>query len=244
MSHVTDDLELYATGALPADLSAGVNAHLERCAECRAAAAEVHEVVALLAEAVPPHDPPPGLRERVLAAARADHGGASEPRASWLDAFRARLGSVAMPIAIGLVLLLGATTAGRVAESQAQLAAYEAQLERISHADRSWYMEGVDPWTGMGGTLVVQSNDRSPFVLFHDLRPLPQGQMYAMWLISPDGGWTRGTNFYSDGKKYQMVDVGRELSGFEHCAVTVEASETGKRQGPIVMQSRIAPPSD
>lgn len=241
MSHVTDDLELYATGSLPRERAAAVDAHIDRCAECRAAAAEIDEVVALLADAVPPRDPPADLRDRVLAAARADV--APEPQRSLLDLVRLRLSRIAMPMAVGLVLLLGASTAMRVADTQAQLALYEAQLERISHADRSWYMEGVDPWDGMGGTLVVQSNDRSPFVLFHDLRSLPEGQMYAVWLIAPDGGWTRGSNFHSDGQKYQLIDVGRELSGFEHCAVTVEASETGKRQGPIVMQSRIAPPS-
>lgn len=241
MSHVTDDLELYATGALPPDLSAGVTSHLERCAECRAAAAEIHEIVALLADAVPPREPTPGLRDRVLAAARGER--TAQPRGSFLDALRHRLGAAAIPVAIGLVLLLGATTAAQVQESQARVALYEAQLQRISHADRSWYMEGVDAWTGMGGTLVVQSNDSRPFVLFHDLRPLPAGQMYAVWLVEPDGAWTRGTSFGPDGSKYQLVDVGRELAGFEQCAVTVEASETGKRQGPIVMQSRIAPPT-
>lgn len=241
MSHVTDDLELYATGALPRERAAAVDAHIERCAECRAAAAEIDEVVALLADAVPPRDPPADLRDRILAAARADV--AREPARSWLDAFRVRLSGIAMPVAVGLVLLLGASTAMRVADSQSKVALYEAQLERISHADRSWYMAGVEPWTGMGGTLVVQSNDSRPFVLFHDLRPLPEGQMYAVWLIEPGGGWTRGTNFRSDGNEYQLVDVGRELAGFDQCAVTIEASETGKRQGPIVMQSRIAPPS-
>lgn len=242
MSHVVDDLELYATGALPADVSAGVAAHLERCGECRTAAAEIAEVVALLADAVPLREPPAELRQRILAAARSDV--VREPRLSFLDVFRRRLTAVAMPVAVGFVLLLGASTAMRVADSQAQLALYEEQLDRVSHADRSWYMEGVDPWTGMGGTLVVQSNDSRPFVLFHDLRPLPQGQMYAVWLIEPDGGWTRGTSFGPDGNKYQLVDVGRELAGFAQCAVTVEASETGKRQGPIVMQSRIAPPTE
>ncbi|MGH2378814.1 MAG: anti-sigma factor domain-containing protein [Candidatus Limnocylindria bacterium] len=242
MSHVLDDLELHATGALPPDLSAGVAAHLERCAECRVAAAEIAEIVGLLADAVPPREPPADLRQRILVAARAEV--APTPRRSFADLFRARLTGLAMPAAIGLVLLLGANTAMRIQESQGQLALYEAQLARISHADRSWYMAGVEPWTGTGGTLVVQSNDSRPFVLFHDLRPLPEGQLYTVWLIEPDGGWTRGTSFGADGNKYQLVDVGHELAGFEQCAVTVEASETGKRQGPIVMQSRIAPPSE
>jgi len=40
----------------------------------------------------------------------------------------------------------------------------------------------------------------------------------------------------------EVVPVGLDIAGFERCAVTVETSATGKRQGPIVMQSRIAPP--
>jgi hypothetical protein len=40
-----------------------------------------------------------------------------------------------------------------------------------------------------------------------------------------------------------MVEVGQELAGFEQCAVTVETSASGKREGPLVMQSRIVPPS-
>jgi hypothetical protein len=241
MSHVVDDLELYATGALPPDLSAGVTAHLEGCGECRAAAAEIAEIVALLADAVPPREPPTDLRQRIMTAARSDQ--AREPRRSFFDLLRPRLGMLVAAAAIAVLIGVDANAMLRLQDSQAQLAAYAQQLERVSRADRSWYMAGVDPWTGMGGTLVVQTDDRRPFVLFHDLRPLPEGQMYAVWLIEPDGGWTRGSNFHSDGQKYQLIDVGRELAGFEHCAVTVEASETGKRQGPIVMQSRIAPPS-
>ena len=242
MSHVLDDLELFATGALPPDLSAGVAEHLERCVECRAAADEIAEIVALLADAVPPREPPADLRQRILAAARS--GPAREPRRSIFDLLRPRVGALVAATAIAVLIGVDTNAMIRLQDSQAQLAAYAEQLERVSRADRSWYMAGIDPWTGMGGTLVVQTDARRPFVLFHDLRPLPEGQMYAVWLIEPDGGWTRGSSFHPDGQKYQLIDVGRELSGFEHCAVTVEASEAGKRQGPVVMQSRIAPPSE
>lgn len=239
MSHVVDDLELYATGALPPDLSAGVTAHLEHCTECRGAAAEIAEIVALLADAVPAREPRPDLRERVLAAARADR--AREPRRSIFELLRPRLGALAAAAAIVVLIGVDANAMIRAQEAQTQLAALG---ERFSHADRSWYMAGVEEWNGSGGSLVVQSNDRSPFVLFHDLRQLPQGQMYAVWLISPEGRWLRARSFDTDGNKYQLVDVGIELAGFDRCAVTVEGSESGKREGPIVMQSRIAPPSE
>jgi hypothetical protein len=238
MSHVVDDLELYATGALPPDLSAGVAAHLERCIECRAAAAEIAEIVGLLADAVPAREPPPNLRERILVAARSGRG--REPRPSILELLRPRLGALAVAAAIALLIGVDANAMIRAQEAQAQLATLG---ERFSHADRSWYMAGLEEWKGAGGSLVVQSNDRSPFVLFHDLRELPQGQMYAVWLISPEGRWVRARSFDPDGNKYQLVDVGIELAGFDRCAVTVEGSASGKRDGPIVMQSRIAPPS-
>lgn len=237
MSHVLDDLELYATGALPADRTTAIARHLERCAECHAAEADIAEVVALLADAVPSKEPPADLRERILAAAKADV--VREPRRSWLELFRPRLGMLAAAAAIALLVAVDANAMIRMQEMQAHLQQVE---ERFSHADRSWYMAGIDDWKGTGGSLVVQSNDRNPFVLFHDLRSLPDGQMYAVWLISPEGQWVRAKNFYGDGQKYQMVDVGIELAGFDRCAVTVEGSDGGKREGPIVMQSRIAPP--
>lgn len=238
MSHVLDDLELYATGALPEDRSRAIASHLDACPECRAAAAEVAEVVSVLPDAVPPRDPPPTLRGRILAAAREDL--AREPRRPIIELVRPRLGALAIAATIALLVGVDANAMIRLQDTQAQLAAV---AERASHADRSWYMAGLEQWRGSGGSLIVQSNDRSPFVLFHDLRGLPQGQMYAVWLISPEGRWVRARTFDTDGNKYQLVDVGLELAGFDRCAVTVESSASGKRAGPIVMQSRIAPPS-
>lgn len=240
MSHVLDDLELHATGALPPERSAQVAAHLEGCASCRAAADEIAEIVGLLPEAVPPREPPAALRDRILAAARADLEREARPGIlAWL---RPRLGTLAVAATIALLVGVDANAMIRLERTQAELARYAGDLERVSHAERAWYMAGVDAWDGMGGTLIVQSNDRRPFVLFHDLRPLPDGRTYALWLIAPDGSWARGTSFGSDGNRYQLVDVGLELAGFEHCAVTVETGPSGKREGPLVMRSRIAPP--
>ncbi|MBI2773391.1 MAG: hypothetical protein HYX56_02720 [Chloroflexi bacterium] len=78
-------------------------------------------------------------------------------------------------------------------------------------------------------------------VLFHDLRDLPAGQVYTLWMISADGGWARGASFRPDGADLPIVAVGLDIAGFDRCVVTVETSTSGKRQGPIVMQSRLAP---
>lgn len=241
MSHVLDDLELYAVGALPAERHDEIAAHLRSCAACRAAAEELADVVASLADAVPLREPPAGLRERVLAAASRE-----KPRPR--PAFRLpRLGGDRrlIVVAASLVLLLGfgADRAIRLEAARAEVRAGEEMAATFATGGRTWYMAGVDTWRGMGGNLLQPASGGAAVVLFHDLRPLPEGQHYALWLIAPDGKWVRGTSFRPDGRERQLVTVGQELAGFERCAVTVETAPSGKRAGPIVMQSRIAPPS-
>ncbi|MFC5065985.1 zf-HC2 domain-containing protein [Actinomycetospora atypica] len=49
-----------------------VDEHLRGCAACRALLAQTHETMAALARSVPPVEPPPGLRSRILEAAAAE----------------------------------------------------------------------------------------------------------------------------------------------------------------------------
>jgi hypothetical protein len=254
MTHVLDDLELYALGALPEDHAERVAGHLEDCSSCRTAAAELAEIVARLPDAIPQREPPVDLKARILGAARVE----APPRRRW-RLLRAVPDLRTLAIAAALVLLLGvdvaqtrsvqALQAERAAleTERASLAAdrdeYELMAENFAHGGRSWYMAGIGEWKGMGGNLVQPASGAPAFVLFHDLRGLPDGQLYSLWLISPDGKWIRGTTFRPDGRELQPVMVGQDLVGYERCAVTIETGSAGKREGPIVMQSRIAPPS-
>ncbi len=241
MSHVLDDLELYAVGALTAERGDAVAGHLRSCAACRAAADELADVVASLAETVPPRDPPADLKDRILAAAAEDVR--RQRRVVRLP--RISLDPRILAMAAAIVLLLGfdANQTLRLQALEAERDEYERGLVNVALGGRTWYMAGVDQWKGMGGNLMQPASGQPAFVVFHDLRPLSEGQFYALWLISPDGKWVRGANFRPAGERIQMVQVGQELAGFERCAVTVESSATGKREGPVVMQSRIVPPS-
>jgi anti-sigma-K factor RskA len=60
----------YALGALDDTERASFEAHLASCDICSAEVRELRDVAGLLAAAVPPVAPPPGLRERILADAR------------------------------------------------------------------------------------------------------------------------------------------------------------------------------
>ena len=63
---------LYALGTLPADERALFEAHVSTCDECRRDIRVFRELVNLLPFALPQIDPPPALRDRILAAAGAD----------------------------------------------------------------------------------------------------------------------------------------------------------------------------
>lgn len=237
---VFDDLELYALGALADDRAGEVARHLTACASCRAAASELADLVAVLPDAVPPRDPPAGLEERILAAARQERRAGRTTLLLPGPVPGLRLAALAAVI----VLLIGtdSSQALRLEAVQAERDEYAAIAQNIAHGGRTWYMAGVDQWKGVGGNLIQPASGAPAFVLFHDLGPLPDAQLYTLWLISADGKWSRGTGFRSDGHALQAVRVGLDLAGFERCALTVETSASGKREGPIVMQSRIAPP--
>ena len=61
----------YALGALDQEDRASFEAHLATCAECAAEVRELQEVAGLIATSAKPVAPPPGLRDRILADARA-----------------------------------------------------------------------------------------------------------------------------------------------------------------------------
>ncbi len=240
MTHVDDDLELFVLGALDDERARHVARHLALCAECRAAAADLEDVVGRLPDAIPPREPAPALKARILAAAQAEKRPRSMPR---LPRIAADPRLVVMAATVVLLLGIGTERSWRLREVEVDSARYEAMANDFARGGRTWYMAGVEQWRGMGGNLMQPASGDPAFVLFHGLRALPDGQVYALWLISPDGRWIRGTSFRSDGRDLQLVPVGQDLKGFERCAVTVESSAAGKREGPVVMQSRIAPPT-
>jgi hypothetical protein len=251
MIHVTDELELYALGALTPIERARVAAHLSECPACREQARAIDEVVQELPETLPDREAPGALRERILAAARADLVAERAPRRdnAWVARLvRPALGlAVAMWLAVGAAALVGENVrlANERRDVEAQLAKYERIAEGIREGGRWWYMGGNDAWAGSGGTLIApRAEGRPPFVVFHDLKPLADAkQLYTIWLVSGDSTWVRGASFRPDGSDLQAVDIIPAIAGFDRCAVTVEDSAWGRRAGPVVMESRIVPPT-
>jgi anti-sigma factor RsiW len=66
VAHVDDLLAGYVFGCLEEAEAARVRAHLARCSRCALRHREYQHVGDLLALLVPPADPPPGLKEKLL----------------------------------------------------------------------------------------------------------------------------------------------------------------------------------
>jgi Anti-sigma-K factor rskA/Putative zinc-finger len=246
MSHVTDDLELFALDALaPAD-RARVAAHLGECAACREQARLLEEVAVALPNTLPEPVVPERLRARILTSARADLVPTFAPRAvrgtswaAWLRPSRLALAGLA-----AAVLMLGAADVALLRDRDAALAERDEYADvalRASHGGQNWYMAGLDRWAGSGGTLYAPGKpDAAAFVVFHDLRALDGSSVYALWLVDANGHWVRAANFTPNGEAAQAVILDAPVGGSTQCAVTIEAQREGKRSGPLVMQSLIA----
>ena len=242
MSHVVDDLELYVLGVLPPATRADVERHLVDCAECRAEATALADVIAAIHATLPDREPAPKLRGRILASAAparaVSPGPLRRPSRAWLPA--AALAAAAITLAVMSVGVVQQLEAARsdLAATQGRLAATRAIAERVSQGGRNWYMSGVEQWKGAGGMLFVPQGSPA-YVVFHDLPPVPSGSNYTIWLVDAEGKWVRGASFAPADSAVRMVDVGVPVDGFDRCAVTLETQATGKRSGPIVMQSRM-----
>lgn len=244
--HLLDDLDAYALGALDRESAERIAGHLATCASCRREAAALAEVVGALPETVPARDPRAGLRDRLLAAARTDVSRPAPQRRFGLPLGPVRAPRVALAALTAAVMVLGAIDLdayGRLKTATADRDAYYSTIEAFRQGGRLWYMAGKDTFAGSGGTLIdPRAEGKQPFVLFHDLPRVPAGKILTVWLVSPDSTWARAATFVPNGMDIQAVQISVEVSGFDRCAVTLEESAWGPRYGPVVMESRIAPP--
>jgi hypothetical protein len=241
--HVVDDLELYALGALTEHEADAVTVHLAACPACRESLAELATVVNALPDMVALREPPARLRQRILSAAAGEIPAATRETVWTFRRLRGGLGLAVLGAAVAVLLALDIGSLGELRAAEAERAGYAVIADKLSHGGKNWYMVGLDQWKGSGGTLFAPSRpDLASFVVFHDLRPLSTGAVYAVWLVDADGHWVRGANFRPDGRAVQSVDLTIPVESFAQCAVTLEMSTEGKKAGPVVMQSRIAPP--
>jgi anti-sigma-K factor RskA len=178
-----DTLAAYALDALSADEVVELGAHLTSCAHCQGEVSSLRAVANLLPQALPLAEPPADLRARILQRARGEQavanmsGPVAAPARRGVRAWFPRLAPL-----LALLLLVLAFVAGQrwaAAPGNDLAGAPGTQIARLS---------------GQGsGTLAVNPEQGRVRLAVSDLPPLPEDQVYQLWLLGTDAPISAGT---------------------------------------------------
>ncbi|HYK98152.1 MAG TPA: anti-sigma factor [Candidatus Acidoferrales bacterium] len=212
--HPIDDLAAYALGALEPDEARAVGAHLESCARCVADVRAYSDTAWTIAESRA-RDVPPGLRDAIVARARAD---ARPVRGtSWSSRLLALVGRpVPLAAALALAVLLVVATTGYVV-AQRDAARYGAALAAIPGA-RIVALAPTGEVTGARGSLVVPQNGDAPYLIL-DLPDAPSGKTWEAWVIR---GQTAIPAGITDARGITTLVLRATVSAGDTIAVTAE----------------------
>jgi anti-sigma-K factor RskA len=159
------DLPAYALGALPAAEAAEIERHLDHCEVCRRELGWLRPAVELIPESIPQVDPPPALRERLMAEVRSD---AVRVRGSEAPRRRERRpwGRVLRPaVGVAAIALVAAGAAGYAIRGDG------GETETVAAPVQRGNLSAKLTLTGDSGTLQLAG-----------LQQLPSSEVYEAWV--------------------------------------------------------------
>ena len=206
--HVLEDLEAYAFGTLDKATRSACDRHLATCERCRDELAGLRAVADVLPLGLPQEAPPPGLRERVLAATLAE-----PPVRRRLSVVERGLVAALVLAIVGIAALGNAflkrsdTDAVRLAALQARYAAEHAS------ADAATRSQSIVAALSNGATYVVagriaghtwrctivQPHGRADAFIVTRTPAAPAGVVYRAWVL-------RGGTYYHAGDLIPSAD--------------------------------------
>jgi anti-sigma-K factor RskA len=217
----------YALDALDASETEAFEKHLRHCEDCRAEVAMLRGTASLLAHDTPPVAPPPELRERILASARAERGNVIPFRQRW-SAPIAAAAAVAACAALALGIWAG-TLRNTVGDREAAL---RTQARALAVAATPGARQ--IPLSGGHGSLVVAPGGRAALILSGLPKP-PSGKVFEAWVVTgknaaPAGLFSAGT---------AAVTLERAVPAGATVALTIEkAGGAPQPSGAPILQSR------
>jgi len=220
MEHVDELIAAHALHALDPQDERLVEEHLAGCERCRAQLREMEAVSAAIALSAPGAQPPPELRDRVIAAigpvvpAPAEPERGRERRWSWWP----RVSAVAVPV---------------LAVAVVALAVWNVSLRNDQSAHDIAAVTNVG---NVGSLVAYQSGDAT---LVGNLRPAPANHTYEAWVI-PQGQSVpvaAGTFPGGDGISFTLT---RHASPGDTVVITLEPGSGGPTpKGPAVAKTQL-----
>lgn len=218
----------WVLGATDADEAEKIAKHVEGCASCRAAAARFRRVIDAIPLGVEEVEPPPRLRQRILAAASARPATApARTEVPVLIPRRRRRMMVRLvsrvPVSAAAAAVLLALAAGLVVGDIAGRTTPAVQTSQVAR----FTLAGHDSMAGARAAVIDLKTDGIALVDFSGLPALPRGKVYELWLIGAANRVDAAGVFIPDGNGHEIVVVSRPLAGYQTMAVTVEQGPDG-----------------
>lgn len=223
-----EQLELYALGLLDERETTEVERLLREDPAARQRARELREVVSVLAFDADPVEPSPGLRARILDAARADLAPETVEREP--APVPAPTPAPAPPISLaerrdrGVARWTPWLVAAALAVALATSLIWNSQLRSELDSQpgtATFAVAGSGPAENVAGTLVVVGDHDSGILFLAGLEELPADRAYQIWLID-DGDPVPNVTFLPNQEGLATVSVSGEISDYRVLAITVE----------------------
>jgi anti-sigma-K factor RskA len=164
-----DDLVAYSLEALDRREAAAVEAHAPSCARCSRELEALAPAVAVLGESVEQLEPPPELRERVMAEVHADAAGSAAEATHRPPQRRGWRGLFMRPaIAVGLAIVIAAVGGYVIADNGGGGGGEGTTVAVVPMSPK------------VGGTLAV--GDVSSTLDLHGLKQLSGREVYQVWV--------------------------------------------------------------
>ena len=191
----------YALDVLDDDERWAYEAHLADCERCRADLTSFWETTEALAVAAAGPAPSPGLRDRVLSAARAERQVVVP-----LESRRRRLVPVlGAAAAVAAVLALAVGLWATQLSGDLDDARLALERERQAAAVLADPGARTVPLEAGAGRLVVDDDGRAVLVL-DGLDPAPQGKTYELWIVEGENAAPAGLFRGQDGRDWVGLD--------------------------------------
>ncbi len=219
-----DNLGAYVLGALPELEIEVLERHLAGCESCRGEVEELRPVTAAMARSVPQVEPPPSLKENLMATVRAE----AEVRAvevqpqrrerrNWFAGLQPRFAAAAALAVLALGIVIG-VAADRAADPDGRT--ISARINRTLMPT--------------GDARLRVSDDRSDARVRLSDAPSPgSGHLYELWVQHADGTITPGPTVRSGGDGEVKIPGG--IGDAKAVMVTLEKRRVNKPEGPVIM---------
>ncbi len=204
-----DDLVAFALGALEPPEERAIEAHTPSCARCTRELEALVPAVGVLGESVEQLEPPPELRERVLAEVRADvaRSAAQQAPTRRRPQRRGGRGLVMRPaIAVGVAIAIAAVGGYLIAGNGAGGGPQETTVPVVAQQ-------------GIGGTLAI--GEQSSMLDLHGLTQLKGREVYQVW-VARGQSLRPSSNFIPDPRGRAMTAVDGQLDPGTKVMVTRE----------------------